>query len=131
MKALILLVCGISSLWGACAETQPPQSLYKVLSWKNWEATQSKQAVVTPPEDQPFIHLAREDQLDRILAKYWADTPQFVVLKVNPAQLKGRLVYETNPGSTTCYYHLYEGSIPVCAIVESRVIDRTPRECAK
>jgi uncharacterized protein (DUF952 family) len=59
--------------------------------------------------------------LDKIVAKYWSEIPQFVILKILTNQLEGELRYEVNPGGTTKYYHLYHGCIPHEAIVESKV----------
>ena len=101
---------------------QAPPYLYKILSLRNWQATQRGKAVQLSAEDEAFIHLSTEDQLERILGKYWADAPQFVILKIDTTQLKGRLVLEANPGGTTKYYHLYDGSIPVHSIVEAKIV---------
>lgn len=52
---------------------------------------------------------------------------EVVLLKLETAKLRGRLVYEVNPGGTTKYYHLYEGSIPLEAVVEATEV--SPKEC--
>lgn len=109
-------------------ENRVPQYLYKILSLRNWEATQNIKAVQLPPEDDVFIHFSTEEQLERIIKKYWADAPQLVVLKIESNQLKGRLVFEANPGGTSKYYHLYDGFIPCRAIVESRIIYQQPMD---
>ncbi|MBI5273722.1 MAG: peptide deformylase [Chlamydiales bacterium] len=103
---------------------ETPKYLYKILSLRHWQATQYRKAVVLSAEDDAFIHFSREDQLDKIITKYWPDTPQFVILKVDTNKLEGDLVYETNPGGTTKYYHLYKGFIPFYSIVESKIIYR-------
>jgi uncharacterized protein (DUF952 family) len=72
--------------------------------------------------DQDFIHLAREDQLDRIVGKYWDKNPEYVVLKIDTKKLPGKVVFEANPGGENKYYHLYDGSIPLKAVVESKII---------
>lgn len=97
------------------AMEQTPEYLYKIISPENWN--QSKETLQLDAADNAFIHLSREDQLDRILSKYWTDTPA-IVLKLETKKLQGRLVLETNPGGTSKYYHLYEGSIPKNAVVE-------------
>jgi hypothetical protein len=61
------------------------------------------------------------EQLDRIVQKYWAEAPQFVVLKIDASQLKGKLKYEANPGGLSQYYHLHDGSIPIQAIKEAKI----------
>lgn len=52
-----------------------------------------------------------------MLKKFWHDR-DYVILKLNVRKLVGRLVYETNPGGSTQYYHLYEGKILLNAIEE-------------
>lgn len=106
--------------------TQSPEYLYKVLSSDNWQASQNKAALLLCRDDDAFIHFSTEEQLDRILSKYWSDISEYVVLKIKREALPGDLVYETNPGGTAKYYHLYQGSIPLSAIVESKMICKAP-----
>lgn len=101
---------------------QPPQYLYKILSLENWEATQNKKTAHLSAEDDAFIHFSTQDQLDRIIGKYWSEVPQFVILKIDSNKLEGKLVFETNPGRITKYYHLYDGFIPFNSIVESKIV---------
>jgi len=107
-------------------EIQPiPEYLFKILSVQNWQQSQMSEAIALSAEDGAFIHLATRDQVEKILEKYWADVPQFVVLKVDTHQLRGRMAYETNPGGVTKYFHLYDGSIPSSAVVDYKYVDRT------
>lgn len=101
-----------------------PSYLYKVLTIADWEASQDKSIVQLPLADREFIHFSREDQLDRLLTKYWADAAEFVILKVDTSKLPGKMVFEPNPGSSNKYYHLYNGSIPFDAILESQVVNQ-------
>src|SRR5581483_2770296 len=103
-------------------EEKVPKYLYKVLSVNDWNESQGKPFVKLPKEDQSFIHLSRDDQIERIVVKYWIDVPAFVILKLDSSKLPGKLVYETNPGGENKYWHLYDGSLPLDAVVESKVI---------
>ncbi len=105
-----------------------PQYLYKIISFRQWQATQNREAVLLPAEDDAFIHFSKEDQLERILAKYWSEAPQVVILKIDTDKLKGTVVYESNPGGSNKYYHLYNGWIPFNSILESRIVYRHSRE---
>jgi uncharacterized protein (DUF952 family) len=96
-----------------------PTYLYKVLSMDDW--AQSGETVHLSSMDADFIHLSTEDQLDSIIKKYWAGVPEYIVLKIETAKLSGKLVLEANPGGTKQYYHLYNGSIPSSAVVESKI----------
>lgn len=101
-----------------------PQYLYKVLSIEVWKKSQGMELVKLTDADQDFIHLAREDQLDRIVGKYWDKVPEYVVLKIDTKKLPGKLVFEANPGGENKYYHLYDGSIPLKSVVESKTIKK-------
>jgi len=99
-----------------------PQYLYKILSVENWKESQNLKSVKLADADHDFIHFSKEDQLARIEEKFWGNVPKYVVLKIDTAKLTGRLVYEANPGGENKYYHLYNGSIPLNSVVESKTI---------
>ena len=103
-------------------EVNPPQKLYKVLSVEDFESSQGKDALKLTPMDDLFIHFSTEDQLARILAKFWSDVKEAMVLTIDSSQLPGKLVYEVNPGGSAKYYHLYNGSIPLKAILEAKKV---------
>lgn len=107
-------------LLGFEEEAKTESYLYKILSMDDW--AKSCETLHLPSTDADFIHLSKEDQLDRIIEKYWANSSEYVVLKIKTARLSGKLVLEANPGGTNKYYHLYNGSISMDAVVESKVI---------
>lgn len=124
MKNILLLVFFIlvnqMVLGEQMEQNQPPKYLYKVLSAEDWKASQNRKKIQLSKMDAEFIHLSTEEQLDRILDKYWSTVPEYVVLKLETAKLPGKLVLEANPGGAQKYYHLYNGSIPLSAVVESK-----------
>ncbi len=103
-----------------------PEYLYKVLSYRHWQATEHRKTVTLSAEDDAFIHLSTEEQLDRIISKYWSTVLQFVVLKLATDKLEGELKYEANLGGSTKYYHLYQGFIPFRSIVEAKIMFGSP-----
>lgn len=105
-------------------EQRIPKYLYKIISMENWQASKGQKFVRLSAEDGSFIHLSQEDQLDRIVEKYWGKISQFAILKIETDILPGRMAFEANPGGKNKYYHLYNGSIPLEAVVEARVVDR-------
>ncbi len=108
----------------AAQEESTPHYLYKVVSIEAWKASQGEKSLKLSADDQTFIHLSREDQLERITSKYWAKASEYVVLRLDASKLPGKMVYEANPGGASKYYHLYDGSIPLEAISESKVIKK-------
>lgn len=101
---------------------EKPEYLYKILPFRLWQSTQNTKAVLLSSEDATFIHFSTEDQLDKIIKKYWSNVPQFVILKIETDKLEGNLVYETNPGGSIKYYHLYKGFIPFNSILEAKIV---------
>jgi uncharacterized protein (DUF952 family) len=99
-----------------------PQFLYKVLTMEHWDMSQAQGALVLSQGDEAFIHLSREDQVGRITGKYWAHVPEYVILKLDVSSLQGRLVFEANPGGENKYYHLYDGAIPLNAVVDVQIM---------
>lgn len=104
---------------------QTPKYLYKILSVEMWQASQNEKNLQLAPEDDAFIHFSKEDQLERIIEKYWAKMPQFTILKIETAKLPGHLIFEANPGGKNKYYHLYNGAIPLGSVMETKLIQKT------
>ena len=105
-------------LWGvAMPATASSMQLYKVVSVKNWEQSQSQDRLLLSSMDKEFVHLSTKDQLDRIIEKFWKNESAFFVLTLDANKLQGRLVFEANPGGSNKYYHLYDGFIPMSAII--------------
>lgn len=99
-----------------------PKYLYKIVSPEEWQDSLRKNQVVTSPMDKDFIHLATEGQLAHVIQKFW-NGKSYIVLKLDSKKMSGRLICETNPGGTNQYYHLYEGSIPLDAVIEASSTD--------
>ena len=98
-------------------EDTTPQYLYKIVSPKEYRKSLLQNEVVSSLIDKEFFHLSTENQISHVVQKFWKDQ-DYVILKLDSKKLIGRLVYEINPGGTTQYYHLYEGKIPLDAIVD-------------
>jgi uncharacterized protein (DUF952 family) len=101
---------------------ETPAYLYKVLSIEDWTKSQNAKILSLPEMDSKFIHLSMENQLESILKKYWGDVPKYIILKLETSKLTGNLILEANPGGKNKYYHLYDGAIPLRAVIESKII---------
>ena len=102
-------------------KSMTPEYLYKIISLEQWKESLTQEYLPLQPIDTTFIHLSKEDQLPHVLEKFWKGQ-SYVIAKVRTAELEGRLVHEKNPGGTSLYYHLYEGSIPTRSIESVNVI---------
>lgn len=98
-------------------EQAVPEYLYKIVSPEEWKESQLQNHVVPSSMDQDFIHLSTEAQLGPIVKKYW-NNKDHIILKVISKKMTGRLSHEANPGGVNRYYHLYEGRIPLDAVVD-------------
>ena len=117
--AILIVTIILFSLALAKYINKTPAHLYKVISVENWEQSKNQDHLSLSQMDSDFIHFSTEKQLDRIINKFWKNEPEFFILKVNVKQLPGKFVFESNPGGTSKYYHLYNGFIPTSSIVSS------------
>jgi len=98
-------------------ERAGPNYLYKIVSKEQWHQSNQDGYVVPSELDKDFIHLATKEQVGQVIKKFW-ENKSYLVVKVAVDELLGKLHYETNPGGTTKYYHLYNGRIPLIAVSE-------------
>ena len=119
LGAVILMA--ISALYFAGKKSEAdmnfPEYLYIIVSPEVWRESSEEGKLVLPSHHDAFIHLAKEDQVSHVTEKFWSGS-DYYLLKIETDQLIGRLVYETNPGGSNRYYHLYHGEIPLEAISE-------------
>lgn len=123
-QALQLLLQETKNQENKMIQSSTPEHLYKIISFEQWQKSLLQNEVVGSPIDTEFVHLAKEDQLDHVAQKFW-NNMDYIVLKLASKKLVGRLIFETNPGGSTQYYHLYEGSIPLDAVVDVTVVRTT------
>lgn len=102
-------------------DSRAPEYLYKIVSTDQWQESLRRHEIVTSLQDKEFIHLAKEEQVAQIAQKFW-NSIDHVILKLASNKLIGRLAYETNPGGTNKYYHLYDGNIPFEAVKDISII---------
>lgn len=94
-----------------------PDHLYKIVSPEEWQESQFQKYLVISSFDEKFIHMSTKNQIPHVLKQFWSNK-NHVILKLASKQLIGDLVFETNPGGTTQYYHLYNGKIPLSAVID-------------
>lgn len=114
---ILIITIILFSLTLAKCINKTPAYLYKIISVENWEQSKDQDRLKLSQMDNNFIHFSTEKQLDRIINKFWKNEPRFFVLKINIKQLPGKLIFESNPGGTSKYYHLYDGFIPTDSVV--------------
>ena len=93
--------------------------LYKIVSPEQWEQSQSQTKIILTSFDEPFIHLAQEHQVTGVLQKFWTNQPH-IVLTLDSTHLIGELKLERNRPEGDLYYHLYNGSIPLTAVISAQ-----------
>ena len=88
------------------------------VSFEEWQKSLFQKEIVKSVMDQEFVHLATKEQIARIAEKFWKGK-EYLILKLDVKKLKGRMVFEANPCGATKFYHLYEGKIPLEAVIDS------------
>lgn len=97
---------------------QLPDKLIKVVSPHAWEESQAGGILICEPMDDEFIHMATDEQVERVISKFWNER-EYILLYLDPTKLIGTIKYESNPGRQSKYYHLYGGYIPLSAVKET------------
>lgn len=120
---LVLLFLGMLSIasCGTPEMREPPSFLYKVTTKELWNESQQLGFLALAPLDADFIHLSEEEEVGKVIAKFFPSEKSVVVLKLQTSQLQGKLVKEKNPGGTKEYYHLYNGVIPLDSVVDVKI----------
>ena len=95
-----------------------PELLCKIMPLGMWEVSLRMDHIVLSELDRSdgFVHFSTQDQLFKTVEKFF-EGQEVVVALVDPSKLEGELRFETNPGGSTKYYHLYDGKVPMSSVV--------------
>lgn len=96
--------------------------VYKIMTLSDWQESQKLGFLKPSALDlkSNFMHLSEEQQVKGTIDKFMKGEANIIVLKLDTSKFIGRLVKEKNPGGNTEYFHLYDGKIPLEAVVESK-----------
>jgi glutathione S-transferase len=70
-------------------------------------------------EQEGYIHCSYAEQVAGVAARFYADLPEVVVLRIDPARLASPVIEEDLVGSGELFPHVY-GPIELGAVVEAR-----------
>jgi uncharacterized protein (DUF952 family) len=105
--------------------------LYHVIEPDRWERARAEGSYTGSTrgrelDEEGFIHLSRADQVAGVLAAFYADLPDLLVLHIDEARLTDPVVDEivgTAPDGTDLVFpHLY-GPLPTSAVVTADSAD--------
>ena len=101
---------------------EEPGTIFKITTAALWAQSQadSSRRLILAAQDKDFIHFAEKADVERIAKKFFKQEEDVIVLEVDSKKLVGRLVKEKNPGGQKEYFHLYDGWIPMDAIVSAQ-----------
>ncbi len=91
--------------------------LFKILTLDDWDKSCQSDRLCTPASDTAFVHFSTEKQYPAITAKKFTSVPH-VVLRIDATRLVGKLELEWDKKHTDQYYHLYNGYIPLEAVID-------------
>ena len=103
------------------------EHLFHVALLADWEAAQQAgdyrvSTIGRSLEDEGFLHASFAHQWRGVLAAYYAEVDEpLVLLEVDPALLDVPVVVETPEGADQAFPHLY-GPLPVAAVVDVRPV---------
>lgn len=118
---LLFLPFALHADEGACP---PPKYLYKITTLHNWCESQGRPVLKLLIIDDAYVLLATEGQIEQMIEEFWMKECEIVLLKLETAQLKGRLEYESSYPEGPKFYRLYCATIPREAVIESKIMRR-------
>jgi uncharacterized protein (DUF952 family) len=104
--------------------------IFHIATLADWEAAQLSGTYTTSTygvslAEEGFLHASRAEQWEGVLARFYGDvTEPLVLLTIDPALLDVPVVEESPaPGVAETFPHVY-GALDPAAVVEIRSIDR-------
>lgn len=94
--------------------------IYHIVLPEIWMAIDNDLYEAASLETEGFIHCSFAEQLDGVIARYYSDKSNLVILEIDPERLMSRMIKEPSTNSEI-YPHIY-GPINRDAIV--RVVSR-------
>ncbi len=91
--------------------------LYKILTIDDWDRSKQSDRLCTSANDSAFVHFATEKQYPAVVQKWFANIPH-AVMRIDSTKLVGKLVLEWDRKHTDKYYHLYDGHVPLEAVID-------------
>jgi len=82
--------------------------LYHITDQSQWE-NYSSETYYLPSAyfSDGFIHCSTAEQVLVVAAKYYADTPQLLLLKIDGECLTSEIKFENLEGNEECFPHIY------------------------
>lgn len=93
--------------------------IYHITTEKAWQI--ARQEGSYSPESlktEGFIHCSDHFQLETVANNFYAQTPELIVLEIDPDQLEAKLVYEKPDDGEMPFPHIY-GELNLDAVVDS------------
>lgn len=100
--------------------------IYHITTETAWH--QALIARVYQPESlktEGFIHCSDHWQIEATANRFYAQTPNLIVLEIDPDQVAAKIVYENLEGGETLFPHIY-GSLDPEAVLSTFRFDRLP-----
>jgi len=95
---------------------------YKVITLRDWHATEERERVFLSDENESSIRLAKRDQIEKMIAKYKRYEDVVVVLKIHKDKIIGEIEFKKSIDRMTGHYYLQGGFIPLEAVLEARIV---------
>ncbi|OGN63887.1 MAG: hypothetical protein A3E80_03225 [Chlamydiae bacterium RIFCSPHIGHO2_12_FULL_49_9] len=95
---------------------------YKVITLKDWHATEGRERVFLSDEDETSIRLGRKNQIEKMVARYKKYEDVVVVLKIHKDKIIGEIEFRESIDRFNGYYYLQDGFIPFEAVMEARIV---------
>jgi len=94
--------------------------IYHITTENDWNKAKGEGLYIAPSlKDEGLIHCCEEEQILGILAKYYKDQKDVMILTIDTELLRSQLVYEWSPSLEATFPHIY-GPINTDCVLEAK-----------
>ncbi len=97
--------------------------IYHIAAQADWDRAKESGLYAVPSlKEEGFIHCSMEDQVARVLDRFYSGRKDVVVLCIDSRKLTSQLVYEWAPSMEATFPHVY-GAINTDSVTEVFSVD--------
>ena len=97
--------------------------IYHIAAKADWDRAKESGLYEVPSlKEEGFIHCSMEEQVERVIDRFYSGRNDLVVLCIDSRKLTSQLVYEWAPSMEATFPHVY-GAINTDAVTEVLSVD--------
>lgn len=103
--------------------------IYHITSQSEWsQALHNGNYLPENFASEGFIHCSKKEQLPGVISRYYANSSELFILRIDPQQLTHTVVYENLTGGEELFPHIY-GPLNTSAVAATAKLSKNKEGC--